>query len=75
MKRDVNDFLEEITSNFSELFVETFLLRYLSEFDKNDLLDVVPRLNCFLRKKVNKKLESALINMGYDKNKIEKLLK
>jgi len=37
MKNNVNDFVEEITTNFSELFVETFFLRYLSDFKKDEL--------------------------------------
>lgn len=75
MKRNVNDFLEEITTNFGELFVETFFIRYFSEFDENDLLSDIPELKNMLLKKIDNNLKKSLIDMGYDKKEIEKIFK
>lgn len=74
MKRNINDFLEEITTNFGELFVETFFIRYFNEFDKNDLLSAIPDLKNMLLKKIDNNLKNSLVGMGYDK-KIEKIFK
>ena len=75
MKRNINDFLEEITTNFGELFVETFFIRYFSEFDKNDLLSAIPDLKNMLLKKIDNNLKNSLVGMGYDKKEIEKIFK
>ena len=75
MKRNVNDFLEEITTNFGELFVETFFIRYFNEFDKNDLLSAIPDLKNMLLKKIDNNLKNSLVGMGYDKKEIEKIFK
>lgn len=75
MKRNVNDFLEEITTNFGELFVETFFIRYFNEFDKNDLLSAIPDLKNMLLKKLDNNLKNSLVGMGYDKQEIEKIFK
>lgn len=75
MKRNVNDFLEEITTNFGELFVETFFIRYFNEFDKNDLLSAIPELKNMLLKKINNNLKNYLMGMEYDKKEIEKIFK
>ena len=37
MEKDLKKFITEFSNNFSELYVETFLLRYHSEFDINNL--------------------------------------
>ena len=65
MKNDINDFVEEITSNFSELFVETFFLRYLSTFKKDDLLETIFKSQKILNKKLDKKIKNKLNEMGY----------
>ncbi|MBQ7031034.1 MAG: hypothetical protein IJN13_01510 [Bacilli bacterium] len=75
MKRNVNDFIEEITTNFGELFVETFFIRYFNEFDKNDLLSAIPDLKNMLLKKIDNNLKKSLVGMGYDKKEIEKIFK
>lgn len=75
MKRNVNDFLEEITTNFGELFVETFFIRYFSEFDKNDLLSAIPVLKNMLLKKIDNNLKNSLVGMGYNKKEIEEIFK
>ena len=75
MKRNINDFLEEITTNFGELFVETFFIRYFSEFDKNDLLSAIPDLKNMLLKKIDNNLKNSLVGMGYDKKEIEEIFK
>ncbi len=37
MEKDLKKFITEFANNFSELYVETFLLRYQSKFDINNL--------------------------------------
>ena len=60
MNKETIEFLEEITENFSTLFVETFYLRYLDQFgDKNILKDINYTKDMLLKKideKINKKL-------------------
>ncbi len=66
--------LNEITTNFSELFVETFLIRYLDEYKKDDLLEDIKELNKMLKVKINKKFVSSLKSMGYDEKVIKEYL-
>ena len=65
MKNNINEFVGEITDNFSELFVETFFLRYLSDYDKNQLLDTIKILKQELNVKVNNQFNEKLKKMGY----------
>lgn len=60
MKNNVEDFIEEITTNFSELFVETFFIRYLSDYDVNDLEKVLKKLKVKLNSKINDRLNEKL---------------
>lgn len=71
MKNNVNDFVEEITTNFSELFVETFFLRYLSDFKKDELLEITKIVKNKLDYKINKKLFQKLKSMGYNEQDIK----
>jgi len=71
MKNNVNDFVEEITTNFSELFVETFFLRYLSDFKKDELLEITKIVKNKLDDKINKKLFQKLKSMGYNEQDIK----
>ena len=41
MKRNEQEFIEEITENFSELFVEAFYIRYLREFSKERMMTII----------------------------------
>lgn len=65
MKNNIDNFVEEITTNFSELFVETFFLRYLSEFDKNELLQTTKEAELMLKKKIAKEMKTKLKSIGY----------
>ena len=58
MKQDINNFIEEITNNFSELFVETFFIRYLSDYSKDDLLKNTIKA----KRKLNEKIETKFFN-------------
>lgn len=71
MKNNVNDFVEEITTNFSELFVETFFLRYLSDFKKDELLEITKIVKNKLNDKINKKIFQKLKSMGYNEQDIK----
>lgn len=71
MKKNINDFNEEITSNFSELFIETYFIRYLSEYSKDDLLDNTKKVKELLLKKLNKNLKKKLKQLGYSNKDIK----
>lgn len=71
MKNNIDEFIEEITTNFSDLFVETFFLRYLSNYDANELLGIIKILKNKLNSKVNKKLIQKLNGLGYDTTNIK----
>ncbi len=72
--KEEKDLLNEITKNFSELFVETFLIRYLHEYDKDNLLEDIEKVNQLLNKEIIKKFRSSLKSMGYDPKTIKKYL-
>lgn len=63
MKKDVDIFLDEVSENFSELFVETFFIRYLSNFNRDDIISDINALKIKLYKKINTKLDQALKNL------------
>jgi len=63
MKKDVDIFLDEVSENFSELFVETFFIRYLSNFNRDDIIRDINALKIKLYKKINTKLDKALKNL------------
>lgn len=71
MKKNINDFNEEITSNFSELFIETYFIRYLSEYSKDDLLENTKKVKELLLKKLNKNLKKKLKQLGYSNKDIK----
>jgi len=52
MKRNVDDFIDEFTTNFSELFIDAFLLRYLDRFNKDKLLDTYKKTRVVLNRKL-----------------------
>lgn len=71
MENNINDFVEEITENFSELFVETFFIRYLNIYDKNELLETVKVLKNEINNKIYNKLIKKLKSMGYSNKDIK----
>lgn len=75
MKNDIERFKNEITDKFSELFVETFFLRYFSEFDINELLENVSDIMELLNKKMNKQFKIKLKNNGFNEKDIKKFIK
>ena len=59
-------FLEEITNNFTELYVETFTIRYLNTFKEqsnfeDDFLKSLPMLDKKLKEKFTKKIEKIKV--------------
>ena len=75
MPQKIMDFSEEITDKFSELFVETFLIRYLNAFRGKDLLEAVKETNDLLKQKINNLFVFKLVEMGYDSKELKKYLK
>jgi len=72
MKKELNEFIEEITNNFSELFVETFFIRYLSDYSKNDLLDVIQETKKILDIKLENNIKYKLNELGFNNIDINK---
>lgn len=60
MKKNINKFNEEITTNFSKLFVETYMIRYLSEYSKDDLLEIIKKVKEILNKKIDNEFKKKL---------------
>ena len=74
MEKRVNDFVKEFTDNFSELYVESFFIKYLSEYDKKDLLETIQLTNKKMQQKIIKLFMNNLIDMNIDKEDIAKYL-
>ncbi len=66
MKKEINDFLEEITTNFTELFIETYFIRFLSNFDSNYLLEATDKMQVLLNTKLNEKIKNYLKEINLD---------
>lgn len=60
MKRNEQDFIEEITENFSELLVEAFYIRYIREFPKEKMVETINLTKEVLEKKINEKFNKKL---------------
>ncbi len=60
MKRNEQEFIEEITENFSELFVEAFYIRYLREFSKERMMTIINLTKDRLEEKINLKFHNKL---------------
>lgn len=73
--KDIDNFVEEITTNFSELFVETFFLRYLSDYDERDLLETANEIQNILIKKIKNQMLNKLKKLGYKDKNIKAVLK
>ncbi len=71
MEKKVKDFIEEITDKFSELYVETFLIRYLSDYKEHDLIETLKNANTKLKTKIKIRITDALEEMGFDKKDID----
>ncbi len=74
MNKKINDFLEEFSDNFSELYVETFLIRYLNNFNENELITNIKELNNLTNTKIKKLFAKKLEEVGYSKKDILKIL-
>ncbi len=60
MNKKTSEFLEEITNNFSTLFVETFYLRYLDQFGEENILKDINYTKDMLLKKIDEKIQQKL---------------
>ncbi len=54
MKMKKEQFINEITNNFSDLFIEAFLIRYLSLFNGEDLEEDIKETLIILEQKLKK---------------------
>lgn len=64
MNKNVEDFIEEFTTNFAELFVETFFVRYLSDYNKDDLVKHVKQTEKILNSKIKSNIDSKFKSMN-----------
>ena len=60
LAHEIKDFIEEITDNFSTLFVETFYLRYLDQFGEENILKDINYTKDMLLKKIDEKIQQKL---------------
>lgn len=60
MKKSINKFNEEITTNFSKLFVETYMIRYLNNYNDYDLLENIKKVKEILNKKIDNEFKKKL---------------
>ena len=58
MEKEIEKFLEEYTDKFSELFVQTFLIRYHDNFGKKELDKSIKILKNLLIQKIEKEFNS-----------------
>jgi len=58
-------FEEEITTNFANLFVDTYLIRYYSEFGYLKISDSIKRTSELLEKKIKNEFESRLLDINF----------
>lgn len=64
MKEEINIFVDEITTNFTELFVETFFIRFLSDFGNQELTKSLKNAGEVLCKKISKKINNKITNLN-----------
>lgn len=58
-------FEEEITTNFANLFVDTYLIRYYSEFGYLKICDSIKRTSELLEKKIKNEFENRLLDNNF----------
>lgn len=75
MEKRVKDFVQEFTNKFSELYVESFFVKYLSEYDKNSLLEAIQLANKETNVKITELFRKNLKDMGITAEEIKKYLK
>lgn len=64
MNLKMHKIIEEMTTNFSDLFIETLYLRYLKEFPEQDFFEVIKIASDSLNKKMALKIAQKLKKLG-----------
>ena len=64
MERTIEEFVEEISDNFSELLVEAFYIRYIREFPKKDMRRCVKLTKEEIIKKIAKRFNDKLTSIN-----------
>ena len=67
MNSKIDDFVEEITDNFSNLFVEAFFIRYFDKFNEKNLLPTIEKTYTKLQEKLEVSFVNRLKNIKNDK--------
>lgn len=67
MNKREKEFISEFSTNFSNLYVESFLIRFLNNYDNDDLLEVIDKLNKETKKKIQIKFQKELNNLQMPK--------
>ncbi len=64
MNLKMHKIIEEMTTNFSDLFIETLYLRYLKDFPEQDFSEVIKIASDSLNKKMALKIAKKLKKLG-----------
>ena len=54
---NTENFIEEFTTNYSELFVESFILKYTYEFSCLNIFEDINKAHKMLNKKIQNKIQ------------------
>ena len=66
---DSQKFLEEITTNFTDLYIETFTIRYLKNFDAETFEKDFKNSMVILNKKFKNKFKRKIAKLKLEYNK------
>ena len=61
MNKNIKKFIEEFSNSFSDLLVESFIIRYLEHFDRKELFEVFKLTN----KKINEKTYEKIVKKKF----------
>ena len=75
MKKDCHTFINEFTNNYADLFVETFLIKYLDQFPMSEFLPILDQTLLAFDKKLKQKIIKKLKAIGYDSKEYQKYKK
>lgn len=55
-------FIEEFTTKFSELFIDSFCIKYINDYGNKDIKNNILKARKILNKKINKKIIKKNLN-------------
>lgn len=60
MNKEIDNFLNEFTDNFSDLLVETFFIRYIGMYGNKNISESINKLKILLMNKIDIKINKKL---------------